>query len=295
MLVSEVIERAFNSWLYPGGIQRPAYDTLNTTIDNVQLDLVTNARLTNIPRDSVIQMGYEQMLVSSVATTAVTLQERGYLETEPTLHNAGEMIEIDPTFSRKAVFDALVAVLKMLYPAGCYWRNEDDTQTWSGQAPLKALPDGGRRVISVLARINSTIEDWRPLRAGIDYINRPEFTPARLRLLRGGYEGGALLIIYAKDFDVPTDPSDDLDTLGVPSSLQPHLPMGIAGQLLQGRELPRIQVEEIRRFMASQGIQVGAALNVGQALLNTFMGRHVGGERERLEEQDPSAFEFVRS
>jgi hypothetical protein len=294
MLVSEVIDRTFSSWLYPGGIQRPAFDTLASTIDNSQLTLTLSGRVTNVPRDSVLEIDYEQMLVSSVVTTAVILQERGYLETDPVLHLSGAMVGIDPTYTRKAVFDALVAVLKMLYPAGCYWRAEDSATTFSFNSPLKALPTGGRRVVTILAKTNSVIEDYRPLRAGIDYVNRPEFTPSRYRLRRGGFEGGAMLVIYAKDFGVPTAPTDDLDTLGVPASLQPHLPMGIAGQLLQGRELPRIQIEEIRRFMSSQGIQVGAALNVGQALLNTFMQRHVGGERTRLDEKDPSSFEFVR-
>ena len=293
--MSEVVERCFNSWLYPGGIQRPAFDTLADIIDNSQLSLTLTGRVTNVPRDSVLEVEYEQMLVSDVATTTVTLQERGFLETDPDQHAAGTIVNIDPTFSKKAVFDALVAVLKMLYPAGVYWRNEDTATTWSFAAPLKALPTGGKRVVTILAKTNSVIEDYRPLRPGIDYENRPEFTPARYRLRRGGFEGGALLVIYAKDFGTPTSPTDDLSNLGVPESLQPHLPMGIAGQLLQGRELPRIQIEEIRRFMASQGIQIGAALNVGQALLNTFMARHVGGERDRLNEQDPSNFEFVRS
>lgn len=295
MLVNDVVERAFNSWLYPGGIQRPAYDTLGAILDPTQLNITLSGRVTNVPRDSVIEIEYEQILVSAVTGAAVTAQERGFLETDPTQHAAGTVVHIDPTFSRKAVFDALVAVLKMLYPAGCYWRNEDTTTTFSLNSPLKQLPSGGRRLIAILAKRSGSILDYRPLRAGIDYENRPEFTPPRYRLRRGGVEGGVMLVIYAKDFGTPTAPTDDLGTLGVPESLQPHLPMAVAGQLLQGRELPRIQIEEIRRFLAAQGIQVGAALNIGQALLNTFMQRHVGGERERLSEQDPAGYEFVRS
>lgn len=294
MLASDVIDRTLNNWIYPGGIQRPAYDTLVNLLGASDPTFVVSGRVNNIPRDSVLEIDYELILVNSVATNTITPQLRGYLESDAASHVAGSIVNIDPTFSRKAILDALAAVIGMLYPAGCYWRNLDQTQTVVASTPTHSLPANGKRLISILASKSNVIEEYQRLRPGIDYLNLSEFSPPKYTLLRGGYSGGGLVVVYAKDFNRPTAPTDDLTAFGLPETLQPHLPMGVAGYLLMGRELPRIQVEEIRRFLASQGIQIGAALNVGQGLLNFFMARHVGSERERLDEQDPIGFEYVR-
>lgn len=294
MLASDVVERTLGNWIYPGGIQRPAYDTLAVALNASELTLELTGRLTNIPDDSILQIDYETMLVSAVAGTTLTLQERGYLESGEDNHAVNSIVEVDPTYSKTAVFNALTALIGTLYPAGVYWRNTD-SPTVDSAVPTKTLPAGGLRVISVLAQKSSASGEWQRLRAGIDYLEMREFDPTRYTVLRGGFAGGPLQVVYAKDFGVPTGVSDDLTALGVPESLQPHLPMGVAGMLLMGRELPRIQIEEIRRFLASQGIQIGASLNVGQGLLNYFMGRYVGAERDRLMDQDPSSFEFIRS
>jgi hypothetical protein len=295
VLARDVVDRTFGNWIYPGGIQRPAYDTLAVALDSSSDTLELSGRANNVPRDSALEVEWEQILVSAVVANTVTAQERGYLETDAAQHASGTIVQIDPTFTKKAVLNALAAIVGMLYPAGCYWRNVDTTTTFSQQNPLHDLPAGGKRLISVLAQKGTTGSGYRRLRAGIDYLEFQEFTPPKYELLRGGYEQGPMVVVYAKDFTIPSSPDDELDDLGIPATLQPHLPMGITGYLLQGRELPRIQIEEIRRFLSSQGIQVGASLNVGQALLNGFMARHVGAERDRLIDQDPAGFEFVRS
>ncbi len=97
----------------------------------------------------------------------------------------------------------------------------------------------------------------------------------------------------AYDFTVPATVGVELDDCGIPATLQPFLPLAVAGYILQSREVPRVQIDDVRRLLAAQGVQIGASMNVGQAMLNQFFTVHVAGEVNRLKELDPVNFEFV--
>lgn len=298
MLVSEVIDRTFNEWLYPSGINRPTYDKLNGSVDASTLTIPLRGRVNNVPRDSVLEIENEQILVDSVSGSVVTAAAggRGWLETGPASHADNSLVWVDPTFTRKSVFNALLTTLGALYPAGVYARLVDTATPFSHTNPTKDLPAGGKRLISISVRSTGSVIRWNTLRKGIDYKEHREFTPPKYELFRGGSEGAVMQVVYAADFTLPTAESDDLSSLAapVPDTLQPYLGMGIAGYLLQSREVPRVQIEEIRRRLALEGVQVGSALNVGQSLLNGYRSLYVAAERERLKELDQSELEFTR-
>ncbi len=299
MLVSEVLERTYNEWLFPSGINRPTYDKLSAGIDAVTLTIPLTGRVSNIPRDTVLEIGSEQILVDSVAGTVVTAKERGWLETGAATHSLGDIVFVDPKFTRKSLFNALVALIGELYPSGVYARKVDSTVTFSTSEPTKDLPAGGKKVLAISTRtsLNATQVRWNPLRPGIDYREMMEFDPPKYELRGGGVMGGAMQVVYKADFTLPTIETDDLSSLTNPvmASLQPHLPLGIAGYRLQGMEVPRVVIEEIRRRLAVEGSpQVSTAISIGQALLNTFFIRYVSAERERLKETDPAGIEFSR-
>jgi hypothetical protein len=100
-------------------------------------------------------------------------------------------------------------------------------------------------------------------------------------------------VVYKKDFGRPTGEADDLTALGISETLQPYLPLAVAGYALQSKELPRVQIEEIRRMLATTGIQVGQAMNIGEQMLNKFRQIYVGAERRRLREDDPTQLEWA--
>lgn len=298
MLASEVIDRTYNEWLYPGGVNRPTFDVLatagmTTSSPGYGQTFVVEGRVPNIPSDTQVEIGDELILVKSVSGTTVTVMDRGYLETVPATHAIGDKVLIDPRYPRITIFNALKSIITGLYALGVYRRVNVSTFDFDFDAPTLTMPAGAKRVLAVIAKRPSSYEDWRKMMPGKDYEAFNEFQPPRVRLRRGGYDGGDLEIVYAADFTLPTTTADDLDTGGVPTTLQPYLPMAVAGYLLQGRELPRVQIEEIRRQLGSAGVQVGAALNVGQSLLQQFRQVYVAAERARLEEADPSYFEYV--
>jgi len=299
MLASDVIDRTYLEWLYPAGVDRPAYDFLAQAITAAAPGqggtFSLEGRLTSVPPDSVLEIDDELILTSSVSGTQVTVGERGYLSTDPAAHAQGAQVRLNPLYPRRTLFNHLRSLIGLLYAWGLYVRAVDSSQTFSTRA-VKQLPAGGRRILSILVRSSSGEEVYQRLAMeGRDWVLYPEFEPPKFHLRRGGGEGRAMTIVYAKDFGLPASASDDLDTLGIPPTLQPYLPLGVAGLALQSKEIPRVQVEEIRRMLAAEGIQVGQALNVGQAMLRAFRFEYVAAERRRLVEQDPPVFAWVRT
>jgi len=251
-----------------------------------------SGRVTNVSSDAIIEIGSEMILVDSVSGSTITTKERGFLETNPAAHSAADRVLINPLYPRKTVFDKLCEVIGDLYGNGIYVRKVDDTQTYTSTNIL-TLPAGAKRLLRILVK-DPNLNRWSRLRRGWDVYDLPEFTPPAYQIVMGGGIGNTLKVVYATDFTPPTAETDDLGTVcGISDTLQPHLPMAMAGYLLQGKELPRVQMMEVRRLLATQGVQVGQALNVGQALITSFVQRFVQGERIRIEEQDPPDFEWA--
>lgn len=296
MLVSEIIDRTYSEWLNPAGINRPAFDTLNGAITDSGTSLVLNARIANVPRDTILEIGSELILLKDNASAPTyTTAARGYLETAAAAHSDGDIVYIDPKFPRINLFNALVSIVGGLYPKGLYQRTTDSSITWDTSA-VAALPSGTEDILSMVVRAPGSDENYSDnLMEGRDYRVLWEFTPPKLRMIRGGYHNQTIHLVIKKDFTLPTAESDDITTTcGVSATLAPYLPMAVAGFLLQGREIPRVQIEDVRRALAAAGVQVGSAINVGQALLQNFE-RYVGDERRRMLEKDPTRFAVRRA
>lgn len=298
MLVSEVIDRVLDEYLYPAGESRPSYDTLAADLDASSTAISVAGRVSNIPGDTVLEIGSELILVNAVSGTDITAQTRGYLETVGAEHSAGDAVWIDPDFPRKAILSKVSAIVSMLKPWGLYARKTDTSQTFTTRE-VTTLPAGARRLINATVRDPGSYETYTELtRRGVDWIEHKAFTPPKVqfRPTRGVDEGASMTLVYEADFTKPTAESDDITTVcGVPDTLADALPMGVAGLLMQGREVTRIQVETIRRLLASQGVTVGSSMNVGQTLLGTFRTQYVMAERVRQSDLDPPTFEWVRS
>lgn len=301
MLVSDVIDQVYSEYLYPGGVNRPAFDTVKAGGAGVlagtgEGTFTTDGRVANIPSDSIIEIDDELIQTSLVTGTAptvtVTTSGRGYLDSVATSHAVGTRVYIDPDFPRINVFTQIKRLIGELYPAGLYRRVAApasftwDTSQWAD------LPAGTQDVLSVLVRNPGTLVKYTPsLMEGRDYTVQYEFSPPKFNMIRGGFKGAAIQMVTKQDFVVPTTTAEDLTATDfIPTTLQPAMAMCVAGYLLSGREVPRAQIEDIRRQLASQGVQVGVALNIGEHLQQIFWDRYVSNERRRMFEMDPTRF-----
>jgi hypothetical protein len=300
VLVSEALDRTLSEWLYPAGVDRPAFDILASTMTAstpaAAGTFTVEGKLNMIPPDSILEIGSELVATKDVTTTTVTVAERGWMDSVAAAHAIGDQVRVDPKYPRKTLLSHLASIIGMLKPWGLYVRATDATQTFSTRGVI-TLPAGGKRILSILVRASGSEETYARLKMeGRDWVMYPEFDPPKYQIRRGiGGEGAAMTVIYTSDFTPPTTEADNLDTLGVPTTLQPYLPLGVAGFALQSREIPRVQVEEIRRMLAATGVQVGQALNVGQTMLNAFRYDYVFAERRRQSETDPVAFAWARN
>jgi len=286
--VGEVIDRTLSEFIYAGGANMPAFDTLAAQLTAGAATMTVSGLQTYFPQ-GVVEIGSELIFTKEAeTTTTVDLNERGFLGTTDATHASGTKVWLDPPFYRITIFNAIKSIIGTLYPA-IYKRVLDTTETVD-TTNVVALASAAKRVLSLRFKHGTR---WYKLTPGKDYEVLQDASPIEVQFY-GGVPSAATRIVYASDFTLPTSESDDLNSVcGVPVGLEPYFPMAVAGYLLQGKELPRVQIEEIRSLLAAQGVQVGAALNVGQLLLQTFRRNYVEQERMRLFEQDRMPVEVI--
>jgi hypothetical protein len=297
MLVSEAIDRTFSEWLEVAGANRSAYDILESDIDASITTVTVTSHHENIPDDAVLEIDSEVLLNQTtdhtVSPIELTINERGFRNTTPAAHTAGTKVYVAPDYFRKNVFNAIVSVIGNLYPT-IYAVAFDTSQSFTTRRSLE-LPAEAKDILSILVEKDLTTKPPYRLVAGKQWEPFREYEPPRLMLQHGGSEGDDMRIVYSRDFVLPTDESDDLtDDCLVSATLAPYIPMAAAGYLLQGKEIPRVQIEEIKRLLATEGVQVGAQLNIGQTLMQVFDRKYVLAERSRLLDRFPVGWEYVR-
>lgn len=289
MIVREAIERTYRRYLYAGGANEPAFDTLAAGIDDNDLTLTTNGLQDYIPQ-GIIEIGSEAIYTrESETSTAVDLATRGYRGTTAAAHAIGDIILIQPEWLRDDVLDAISEVIGSLFSLGLYRIVSTTALTPSTTGPVE-LPAGAKDVLSIVVRPNAS-SNWVPLRPGKDYEVLRVTDPPLLQMRTA--HGWAMTLNYSTDFTKPTSEADDLTTVcGVPDTLVPHIPMAVAAILLRGRELPKVMIEEIRRQLG-QGVQSGTYITISEALEQKFE-EYVTQERVRQFDRTPVRFEYVR-
>lgn len=292
MLVADLIDRVFSEWLEPAGVNRPTFDVLSVIQLIGDNQFTVEGLVTNLPGKALFEIGDEVEQGRSVAGGVVRVAQRGYLETDPAEHPVGSIVRVNPEFFRVTVFNALKTVIGLLFGWGIYDRQIDTARTLTTMAPV--IVPGAKRIISVRPRRRGSTMHGRFLRPGMDYDVLYDTDVPEIQFLRGPTAAG-LRIVYARDFTKPANMGANLDASGLSAEIQEALPMAVAAQLLQGREIPRLNVEEIKKLLAQMGAQVpvGATFNVAQALMKTFRDTYVDAESERLKAQDPVQFEYV--
>lgn len=295
MLVSELIDRTLAEWLHPAGDEQDQFDTLQTAIDADDTEIVLDGRAERVPRDSILQIGSELILTSSSSGSVVQVAERGFGGSTAAAHSVGDIVWIDPTFTRNEILNALRAIVGKLYPWGLYKRTVDSSVTFSVREVLTA-PAGTKRIHSILVRQSTSEERYRTLTVrGEDWVEYRQFDPIKYEIQRGvAAEGQTMYVTCLGDFTLPDAEADDLDTLGLSETLQEDLPMAVAGTVLKGREVPRVTLDRIREALSAAGLNPGVTMNIGAAMIENFKREAVYAERARQDDLDAPGFEWQR-
>lgn len=298
MLVSELIDRTLSEWLYPAGSDQPQFDILETALTadtaDVTIDLEGRAEFT--PRDSIIEIGSELIRTKESSGSVVTAAERAINGSTLAAHSVGAIVWLDPLFTRVAILNALRAIVAKLYPWGLYRRVVDSTLDFTVKNVLTA-PSGTKEIHSILVRRSTSDELYIPLgMKGVDWVEYKQFDPPKFQIRRSvAAEGQDIHLVCVKDFTLPDAEADDLTVdSGLSEQLQEDLPMAVAGQVLKGREIPRVTLERIREALTAAGLNPGVTLSIGDALVSAFRRDAVMAERQRQNQLDDPAFEWQR-
>lgn len=295
--VRTAIDQVMN-WLHPGGQDMPSFDVLEGIVTAGATSMTVEGLQPYLPQmvvefdDYVNNLPSEQAITREAeSSTTIDLNERGYLNTTAAEHADGIKVWLQPRFTKQAIFDAIAGLVAGLHAQGLYRLVQDVTTTYTVLEPVD-LEAGTLDVGQVMVRSNLL---WYELKEGRDYFLFTGWNPPKLQFFGGWPHGSEMLLNLKKDFTTPALVTDDLTTTcGVPASLVHHIPMGVAGYLLQREEVPRVILDEIRSRAAAEGVQVGSALNVGQAMLQQFDRVYVEREKRNQRERTPTGIVTLR-
>lgn len=288
LTVEQVLERALEEIFEAGGTSRPAWDVLHGAIDADDTAIVLKGRQGYVPPDGTLEFWDSSMEVSDIYTSSgvnITLQTRGYLGTTAATHSDGVKVVLDNPYPRYVLLNGLKAVIGQLYGFGLYDRESSaDTIT---NTPV-SLPTGGRDVVGHVVWAYDGSQ-YHPLRKGRDWTLITAFTPPKIQFHPSFWFGRSIQYDYKKDFDTSTFAlTTDLETtVGLPSTLTPHLALGLAGHILSGRDVPSLESEHIRPDPQNPQ-QPGTRASIGQLLWSRFIQGPVTAERMRQLEHSPT-------
>ena len=297
LTVEQVIENAIETIFEAGGTGRPAWDVQSGAITASAVALTLNGRQTYVPPDSLVEWWDSTMEVAdvySVDGVNVTLQTRGYLGTTAGSHVDDTKVVIDNPYPRQVLFNGLKSVISQLYGYGLYNKTNSAGTLTVPSATTLTLPVGARDVVGNTMWVDVAGRFQRAVR-GRHYEVITAFTPPRIQFFPNvGWAGFAIYFDYKKDFTLPTALTDDLDTLGIPTSLQHHMAQGLAGHVLMGRDVPQLENEHMRPDPQAPA-QPGTKASIGKLLWNEFLTGPVAAERTKQLEANPTTITHERS
>ena len=240
----------------------------------------------------------EQELMRCTALDTVNNQVtvvRGVLGTEPTGHAEGKIIKISPTFTRKAVFDAIVDQIENLYPT----LFAVDTQSFTSGtgystigtydapgthnylvAPLKALSQytdwsagsdqTGLKYQGVAVEMIDlpnpfTYTDSGGTERTITYTSGPDVVHA-LQFV-GIAAGHTVYVTFKKKFIAPTAETDTLATIGLESEYEPIIMAGVAAHMVAGKDINLVDATYITNQLEAASYPVGSSNTIRNSLL----------------------------
>jgi hypothetical protein len=263
-------------------------DTTDTLVFH-QFDVPEDEALVRV--GSVLELDSELVrIMDYVVDTHTATVTRHVLGTDPTLHVDNTSVKLSPPFPRQDVYNNTVENIVGLYPklwtvrTGVY--EAVGLDAYSVDDPLmveiiEANPDAFAKTIGVEARI----VDYHHLTGGRAVVTNSQAM-------------GTLWVRYRRRFGVASSESDLLDDLGLETVWQQVVAVGVAADMLAGRDIPATFVEWVGSILQAENIQVGtrAQLSVGlvryrQLLIERFAKEMKAEDSNRVKQHmnDPFA------
>jgi hypothetical protein len=265
--VGQLVDRVLNTWLE--GTYRAQYNVLDVpgggNLTANATDIVAKNPLAEIGKGSFIAIGDELMLVVDRTTTNNTMTViRGMRGTTAEVHAPGDLIEVNPRFTRHAIRDAIrreiISLPRTLYSVSFVDVTLPSNQTRTNAMQVFCDANGVTLYgpISVQRESLNTADDRRRPTSGWTF----DRIPGVLQLNEPIGQTSILHIAFASSFKIPNpaiafaDTRDLITEMFLDESMEEILEVGAAARLLTGRQVPRL-------FPEAQG-QSGAAAEVSE-------------------------------
>lgn len=269
------------------GLNKLAAAITDTTSQTVTL----SQALGSIQAGAVIAVDLEVMYVWEVDTTAGTATvERGQYGSTAATHALGALVNVNPKWSKFAIFRALNQELSALASAGLFKMNTVEL-TYSASTAGYDLTSvtNLESVYAVEAKYLGLTADWVPIRrytVGRDQ-NTTDFPSGfSLTLLEGGQPGQAIRVLYKSRFTALSALTTDVSTTNLPTSAYDIPPLGAAARLAMPMEVGRNDFTTQGNTRRAEEVPPGAVARAATALWQ-MRNTRVGEEKTELRRRYP--------
>lgn len=237
--------------------------TDSATSFTVNLDLMGPEEENLLAVGVLVQVGYEQMLVtdfdSDTSTISVSRAARG---TVAESHETGDEVLVAPPFTRNIVFDAVAESIVGMHPPLFEWATAKGTVGENGLVPVSAEVVN---VITVRTFPNQNLLDFEDL----GYWPDPDDATKTIRAIRvfEASPGAEVWVTYRARFRLPTSPNDVLSQLGVRDEWARIVVVGAAAQLISAKPMSSAWQEYVSNQMRSEAYPVETPNRIRDALV----------------------------
>ena len=295
--IGNLVDRVFREYLEPAdSLESYSYLTggISDSVTTISYanDMFSVEEEDALDAGTILEVGQELMFSTALntVTNEITVV-RGARGTTAAAHSTGDLIKVSPTFSRKAVFDAVSDQIENLYPTLFAVETKSISATTGINvldgatdnyliAPVKAIS----QYTDFDAGQDSTISQFRGV--SVELVDLPNpFTytdengasqtvtytsgPNKVNAMQsyGITAGKTIYVSFKKKFVSVTSESDTLATIGLENEYEPIIMAGVAAQLVAGKDIPTITANYITEQMQVQNTPIGSSNSIRNSLL----------------------------
>jgi len=295
--IGDLVNRVYREYLEaPDDLE--SYSYLTGGIDSTATTLAYDDNLFSSEEEdalgagTIIEINKELMYTTGLNTVnnEITVT-RGARGTTKTAHSAGDIIKVSPTFTRQAVYDAIVDQIENLYPT----LFAVETQTITAKSGINIL-DG--LTDNYLVTPIKAISQYTDYDAGqdetgsqfrgvsVELVDLPNpFTytndagssvtltytggPSVVHALQnyGIASGKTMYVSFKKKFVEPTNEDTTLAAVGLENEYEPIIMAGVAAQMVAGKDIGTLDAKYLTDQLAVQNAPIGSSNQIRNSLL----------------------------
>jgi len=302
--IGHLIDRVFREYLEPND-DVSSFTVLKDGMTDSSTDTIIdydNTYLTSEEEDALgtgayIEVGEELMLVASLNTSSQQITVvRAARGTTIAAHTTGDLLKINPPFTRKVVFDAISDQVESLYPS--LLAVETITATASTGYVILGTHGSDADTYNYLVNPIKAISQYTDFASNSDSTGSM-FAPVSVQLIQlpnpfvytddSGTErtktytdgpsvvnalqfysiasGNSAYVTFKKKFIAPANEATTLASIGLESEYEPIVMAGVAAQIMSGRDIPMATQNYITESLQAAVYPVGSSTSIRNSLL----------------------------